>query len=305
MSSTMNGSSSMNGFNGVSFSKLLQLKMSTAAMMASVSEEEQHFYNHHIIENFIESVREMNDAVLIPSKLKDLEPVAASAAAATTTTTAASNNNNLWNGSNILANTTMNSNFALNDDLYSYYQMINVVKNDLFEPYSESDSKKIFGQVPKRKISRQQRQQQRDANNANITRNISTSSLSSLLNGNMNANSNNNTNGNLSGNQSNSSGTTTPNGQHSPPVVLDHTDYATELEPQQQSQENGNILPNYHQFLPLSQEQLIQQQLNARQLTLQFNHHLHSLYAILDHFTQAADFITQSYIKECEQCNNI
>src|SRR5699024_9060962 len=72
-----------------------------------LSEEEQHLYNHHIIENFVESVREMNDVVLIPSKLKDLDPSVPAPGAGMKYVT-------------------------LNDDLFSYFQMINVVKNDLF-----------------------------------------------------------------------------------------------------------------------------------------------------------------------------
>ena len=81
--------------------------------------EDQQIYNNHIIENFVESVNEMNGTVLIPSKLKDLDV----------------------------------SQNALNDDLFQYFRMINAVKRDLFEPnLREEEKANIF--TPKRKISR-------------------------------------------------------------------------------------------------------------------------------------------------------
>jgi len=82
------------------------------------TQEDQQIYNNHIIENFIESVNEMNGTVLIPSKLQDLEV----------------------------------ANNSLNDDLFQYYRMINAVKKDLFEPNHKDDyQNNIF--TPKRKIS--------------------------------------------------------------------------------------------------------------------------------------------------------
>lgn len=222
-----------------------------------LSEEEQHLYNHHIIENFVESVREMNDVVLIPSKLKDLDP---------TTSTGMSNNY-----------------VALNDDLYSYYQMINVVKNDLFEPHNDFEAKKHF-LMPKRKISRQHRREQDQHNhqqhNGNgHTRNLSSSSLSSLA-----------TNG--------------VNGQSTPGPVnngYQHQDSTSDsLETLSSSSDTGTVAPTAtaSPLLPLSSEQLIGQ--SAKQLTVQFIHHLHSLYTILEHFTNAADFITERYMLEVE-----
>jgi hypothetical protein len=111
------------------------------------TQEDQHLFNHHIIENFVESVREMNGVVLIPSKLRDLEP-----------------------------NTTPNQ-LSINDDLYNYYQMINTVKNDLFEPHhNEEVNNSIF--TPKRKISRQQRTN--DISTHMPKRKISQGSMSSV-----------------------------------------------------------------------------------------------------------------------------
>jgi len=81
------------------------------------TEEDQQVYNNHIIENFIESVNEMNGTVLIPSKLRDLD-------------------------------VTQNE---LNDDLHQYFRMINTVKRDLFEPSLNEDSNAF---KPKRKISK-------------------------------------------------------------------------------------------------------------------------------------------------------
>lgn len=217
----------------------------------SLSEEEQHLYNHHIIENFVESVREMNDVVLIPSKLKDLDP------------------------SQLPANGLPTDKYVvLNDDLYSYYQMINVVKNDLFEPHNnESVSKAMYFSMPKRKISRRETK-------TNLTRNMSSSNLMQSSNGFL-GNSNGSTNGNgaqsnghsSQENGSSSNGATTPNGDASsspPPTPL----------------------------APLTSDQLIGQ--NAKQLTVQFIHHLHSLYTIIEHFTSAADFITERYQTEVE-----
>jgi len=81
--------------------------------------EDQQIYNNHIIENFVESVNEMNGTVLIPSRLQDIDV----------------------------------PNNTLNDDLYQYYRMINAVKKDLFEPtLREEANSNIF--TPKRKISR-------------------------------------------------------------------------------------------------------------------------------------------------------
>ena len=81
------------------------------------TEEDQQVYNNHIIENFIESVNEMNGTVLIPSKLRDLD---------------------------VAQN-------ELNDDLHQYFRMINTVKRDLFEPSLNEDSNAF---KPKRKISK-------------------------------------------------------------------------------------------------------------------------------------------------------
>lgn len=203
----------------------------------SLSEEEQHLYNHHIIENFVESVREMNDVVLIPSKLKDLDSTG----------------------------TANNKYVALNDDLYSYYQMINVVKNDLFEPHNDESKKSLLFNVPKRKISR------REQKNGH-TRNVSASNLAALLGNTLQNGSHTNGQSSPEMPQTNGTGESTPTGL---PTV-----------------------PSTPTLVPLSSDQLIGQ--NSKQLTVQFIHHLHSLYTILDHFTNAADFITERYQTEVE-----
>lgn len=82
------------------------------------TEEDQQVYNNHIIENFIESVNEMNGTVLIPSKLRDLD---------------------------------VTQNELNDDDLHQYFRMINTVKRDLFEPSLNEDSNAF---KPKRKISK-------------------------------------------------------------------------------------------------------------------------------------------------------
>ncbi|KAH9398817.1 hypothetical protein TYRP_018630 [Tyrophagus putrescentiae] len=240
----------------------------------SLSEEEQHLYNHHIIENFVESVREMNDVVLIPSKLKDLDSTAA--AAATTTTTA-------------VTTVSPSKYVVLNDDLYSYYQMINVVKNDLFEPHNhESKSSSMYFSVPKRKISRREQPKQSNGH----SRNVSASNLNALLsNGNGNSFSNGNSADNGStvsplaianGDSSSNSSTCSSNGTATAAAAVTPT--------------NGPHSPTT--LVPLTSDQLIGQ--NSKQLTVQFIHHLHSLYTILEHFTSAADFITERYQTEVE-----
>lgn len=219
----------------------------------SLSEEEQHLYNHHIIENFVESVREMNDVVLIPSKLKDLDP------------------------SQLPASLPIDKYVVLNDDLYSYYQMINVVKNDLFEPHN-NESKSMYFSMPKRKISRRETK-------TNLTRNMSSSNLMQSSNGFL-GNSNGSTNGNgaqsnghsSQENGSSSNGATTPNGDT--------------------AGSDTSSSPPPTPLAPLTSDQLIGQ--NAKQLTVQFIHHLHSLYTIIEHFTSAADFITERYQTEVE-----
>jgi len=180
------------------------------------TQEDQHLYNHHIIENFVESVREMNGAVLVPSKLRDLEP----------------NANNSVN------------HLTLNDDLYQYYQMINTVKNDLFEPHHHEEVKNsIF--TPKRKFSRQQRRE--DTITLMPVRKVSQGSISSV------------------------------------------SSYADLSSLSQESENNGNAINSLEMNQP-----------NSAQLTSQFVHHLHSLYGILEHFTLAADLITERYIEEVE-----
>ena len=214
----------------------------------SLSEEEQHLYNHHIIENFVESVREMNDVVLIPSKLKDLDQAQPQ------------------------AGISDSKYVVLNDDLYSYYQMINVVKNDLFEPHNDESKKSMLFSNPKRKISR--REQTKNGH----SRNVSSSSLTTLLG---------NTNGTSNGHrisQDNGYGFSV-NG-----VTQEQTNEAVTS--------NGTDVQSSSSLVPLTSDQLIGQ--NSKQLTVQFVHHLHSLYTILDHFTNAADFITERYQKEVE-----
>lgn len=233
----------------------------------SLSEEEQHLYNHHIIENFVESVREMNDVVLIPSKLKDLD----------LSTTGMSNGNFV----------------TLNDDLYSYYQMINVVKNDLFEPHKDFEMKKHF-LMPKRKMSRQhrreqeQQQQQQQTSSLGHHRNLSSSSLSNMSNGYSNG---------VSGH------TSATNQQQQ--AELNGDSMETMSNGSSGSSDSGTIVgptttatTATAAAVPLSSEQLIGQ--SAKQMTVQFIHHLHSLYTILEHFTSAADFITERYTREVE-----
>ncbi|KAH9507106.1 hypothetical protein DERF_011808 [Dermatophagoides farinae] len=294
-----------------SMTKLLQMKMATttsadaaatatATMAAhtdnggallmkqmSIQQHQQHqqFHtNNHIIENFIESVREMNDVVLIPSKLMDLEPKPSSSI---------SNNNST----------------ILNDDLYSYYQMINIIKNDLFDTSHRqqqypmmNDSNNLF-KVPKRKISRhqqhqqQQQQQQQQNHNCNNnhghgierschSRSVSSTNLASMYHGNGNG-INNETRINY---QTQLSQTSSNNG-HSSPVSASSSDNGIEM--------NDNTATMM--MMMNSTTTTMNECHNARQLTIQFIHHLHSLYSILEHFTQAADIITERYTQEFEQ----
>lgn len=236
----------------------------------SLSEEEQHLYNHHIIENFVESVREMNDVVLIPSKLKDLD----STQSAVTTV-------------------SPSKYVVLNDDLYSYYQMINVVKNDLFEPHNHESRSSMYFSMPKRKISR------REQKSNGHSRNVSASNLNALL-------SNGNSFSNGSAAQANGHTDNGSNGTVTVPLAIANGDIASSSSSTCSS--NGTTTTatpatnggpqSPTALVPLTSDQLIGQ--NSKQLTVQFIHHLHSLYTILEHFTSAADFITERYQTEVE-----
>lgn len=235
----------------------------------SLSEEEQHLYNHHIIENFVESVREMNDVVLIPSKLKDLD----STQSAVTTV-------------------SPSKYVVLNDDLYSYYQMINVVKNDLFEPHNHEARSSMYFSMPKRKISR------REQKSNGHSRNVSASNLNALL-----TNGNSFSNGNNSAAQSNGySNGQTDNAGIVPLAAISNGDSSNSSTCSSNGTASAAAVNNGPQsptaLVPLTSDQLIGQ--NSKQLTVQFIHHLHSLYTILEHFTSAADFITERYQTEVE-----
>lgn len=236
--------------NGASLFSGLASVLSSSNGHRSLSQEEQHLYNHHIIENFVESVREMNDVVLIPSKLRDLDPTPP---------------------------VGLTKYVAINDDLYSYYQMINVVKNDLFEPHND-DSKKLFVPVRSRKISRQHRreQQEQQQTTASLNRNLSSSSLSSFANG-----------------YSNPSTAMLANG-----ISNGNTDTNNSSEIDKASVDVESLQAEVAALSPLTSDQLVGQ--SSKQLTVQFIHHLRSLYTILEHFTSAADFITERYTREVE-----
>lgn len=228
----------------------------------SLTEEEQHLYNHHIIENFVESVREMNDVVLIPSKLKDLD-------------------------SSPPPGMPLKKIVILNDDLHTYYEMINIVKNDLFEPHNAEVKNNYFlpgaaAVARSRKISRQHRREAQEAAGlAGHQRNQSTSSLSSYVNG--------LTTGSLNVTNGNTNGIITPPSEE---VINGNGTTNGLLTPPEDVGLNGQAL------VPLTSEQLIGQ--SSKQLTVQFVHHLRSLYTILEHFTSAADFITERYTREID-----
>lgn len=275
-------STSMTNANNImAFGKSLHSDINgTTTPPTNLSQQEQQFLSHKVIENFVESVREMNDVVLIPSKLKDLDPSVP------------------LNSSKLFGLNSGTKSITLNDSLYSYYQMINVVKNDLFEP--DFDAKKMTFLLPKRKTSRQHRresqqhqthpqlQQPLNGNNGNggglsNSRSVSSSSLSSLWNNNGNGFYPNN--GNISPVSSTVSDSSSG--------ILMNDINATSGDGNQL--ENGSTISL---IPPLSSEQLIGQ--SAKQLTVKFIHHLHSLYTILEHFTHAADYITERYNDEVE-----
>jgi len=194
------------------------------------TKEDQQIYNNHIIENFIESVKEMNGAVLIPSKLRDLE-----------------------NPDSHLGN----------DDLFNYYNMINTVKRDLFEPHIQEDvNNSVF--TPKRKISRAliQRKEENTPFRERKVSPVGALAVLPLIDNHRAA-----TNGKLSNSSSRVSS-------------------CSDL---------GSIgHDSDHNTTPDLKRQ------NSSQLTDQFIHHLHSMYNILEHFTKAADYITEQYIEQVE-----
>jgi len=194
------------------------------------TKEDQQIYNNHIIENFIESVKEMNGAVLIPSRLKDLEN---------------------------------RPECQLNDDLFEYYNMINTVKKDLFEPHIQEDvNNSVF--TPKRKISKAFIQRKEENTTPFRERKISAVSNIPVL-----------------------------------PLLDNHKPHT--------NGSNGKLSPNSSRVSSCSDlgsighsEDIDLKNQNSAQLTDQFIHHLHSMYSILEHFTKAADYITEQYIDQVE-----
>jgi len=203
------------------------------------TKEDQQVYNNHIIENFIESVKEMNGAVLIPSRLRDLE----------------------------------NGTTYMNDDLYEYYNMINTVKKDLFEPHIQEDvNNSVF--TPKRKVSRALIQR-KEENGLTALRERKISSVANIPvlpvlpdhhNNHTKVAHTNGTNGHVSSNSSSRVSSCSDLGS-----IGHESDKSSDLKGQ-----------------------------NSAQLTDQFIHHLHSMYNILEHFTKAADYITEQYIEQVE-----
>lgn len=297
-------------------------------MSMEQQKHEQFFSNNHIIENFIDSVREMNDVVLIPSKLKDLEPLPS------TTTAAANSNGNSNTISNAISNaigqqrSSAATKFSLlNDDLYSYYQMINIIKNDLFmdssnqhqnsyQSYSSclannfsNDMNNLF-KMPKRKISRQQQRQNSTttttnaANGSSInganerftaqSRSVSSNNLVSMYHG---------TTAAAVNYQTQTSQTSSNGGRTSPGLSSSSSSSDNGIDMNDNDSTTAAALTMM--MLPQSINGQQQPHLNARQLTIQFINHLHSLYSILEHFTQAADLIIERYLNEFEEQQQI
>jgi len=215
------------------------------------TKEDQEVYNHHIIENFIESVKEMNNAVLIPSKLKDLD----------------TDRDKIQ--------------LQLDDDLYEYYSMINTVKRDLFEPHIQEDvNNSVF--TPKRKISRALIQR-KEENKPPKERKVSPPGA---VNGHQNHNNNHIPVLPLLDNKS------LMNGHNG------HQNGSGKLSPVSSRVSSCSDLGSIGQESDQTADSLKGQ--NSAQLTDQFIHHLHSMYHILEHFTKAADYITEQYIEQVE-----
>ncbi|XP_075589653.1 uncharacterized protein LOC124495492 [Dermatophagoides farinae] len=236
-------------------------------------------YTNRAIMAFVDAVCKMNDEVLVPSRLRDIE----------------------------VRETEANELMPQNSDLYSFYKMLNTVKKDLF---SSSLFYKTFQPNPSASNSGQ--------NSGRVTPTHSLSRRSSYSVGSSNGLINNTTTTTTNGTQTNGTKISptlllpptqfdrklsspcpmmhSPNDDSSldllsptsllPSLSLSYVSRATSLSSLLAAAghtfDDGNETPEDH----------------VHQITGCFMYHLSALYTIMGHFTKAAKFITKRYQEE-------
>ena len=245
-------------------------------------------YTNRAITSFLEAVAKMNEAVLVPSKLRDVE----------------------------VRECDVTSSLPANTDLYSFFQMLNTVRQDLFSNSkyhnafnlnapSNNNSGPNSGRVtPTGSLSRRASTIGMYGQSTNHT--INTPAISPMANGNSNGNrtlmppnslsferkiSNSSINGDISPDLMTSSASS--NGTSlflspSSPVPLSFVSPSPSL---------NNLLANLG-LDDLSTESNSEER--VQQITACFTHHLTALYTILGHFTRSANYITRRYQEETE-----
>jgi len=244
-------------------------------------------YTNRAIMTFMESVNKMNDAVLVPSKLRDIE----------------------------VRECDVTSLLPLNADLYSVYQMLNTVRQDLF-----STSKYNSAFLPSGASSGQ--------NSGRVSPTGSLSRRSSTI-------------GMYGGGSTSPASTPTSppgNGSISARTLMPPNTLLIERKLSSSSSLNGDVSPDYNSThsngngtygamylsptspspVPLSSgsrctsltslinaiglddSEPVSPEERAQQVTLCFMHHLNALYSILGHFTRGAKYITRRYQEETE-----
>lgn len=241
-------------------------------------------FTNRAITAFMESVAKMNEAVLVPSKLRDIE----------------------------VRDCDVTSLMAPNSDLYSFYQMLNTVKQDL---YSNTKYQSAFGIDPRSSTNSGQ-------NSGRVTPTGGMSRRSSSIN--------------MYG-SSPSTPVLSPTGNGSsrslmPPNTLSferklsfNGDLSSPVSPDQltsSTHSNGNgssgNLLSPSSPLPLllgprteslnsllagmgvDESEPTSSEERVAQITSCFMHHLSALYTILGHFTRSAVYITRRYQEETE-----
>ncbi|KAJ6218857.1 hypothetical protein RDWZM_004669 [Blomia tropicalis] len=225
-------------------------------------------YTNRAITTFVESVTKMNESVLIPSKLRDVE----------------------------VRDMDATSLMPVNSDLYSFYQMLNSVKQDLFSN-SKFNGSFMLGNSTNNSGSNSGRVTPTGSNgrlvpptSLALERRLSTSYM---LNG--------GGGGDLSPDFALNSPSPTI-----PMITPTVTTTALLLSPSSPSSPSpfgyraesmSNLLAaiGYDECESTNSEERVQQ------ITSCFTHHLNALYTILGHFTRGANYITRRYQEETQE----
>ena len=248
----------------------LSIEQTQQRRKSSVKEPSMSYTNKAIM-TFMESISKMNEGVLVPSKLKDIE----------------------------VSETEATSLMPAKSDLFSFYKMLNNVKHDLFSTskylsafnrkgsFSQNGSGQNSGRTSPSPTSRRPSSTAGMYGIPNLTNGSGTSPNSSrtLQTPTFLPLDRRNSNGYLDSSpetpiNNNFLSPTSPN----IPLIR-----ATSLNTLLLSNDFDDLSPT-----DVSTEEQVEH------VTACFNHHLSALYTILGHFTRGADFILDRYQKETE-----